>query len=420
MKALIYEPSPLRWVACKLLGVISPQVYWSRASGLRYGDVPTPTLPNAGWVRLRTRLGGICGTDLALILQRNHPSSYLMGLTSFPIVLGHENLAVIDHVGAEVTGWQPGDRVCVEPALSCGPRSEDPPCRPCSHGQFSLCEKLNNGGLPRGTMIGLNAFTGGSWAPYFVAHHSQLHRVPPDLPDDQAILTDPLACSLHGVLRHLPQNDDTVLINGAGIIGLGVVLAIRALGSTARIMAIARHPFQAALLQELGADEVLRFPRRMPRGRRYELLAAKLGGRRIDGRFGSYGMLGGFDVVFDCAGSGESLTDSLRLTRARGTTILMGTSQITLLDSTPMWNKELTVLGGYGRQLEDYQGRRLHTYELFFELWRDRHLPLQRIPIRRLPAAEYRRALHLLTARPRAAVLKVVFSFDEPSIQEHA
>ena len=89
MKALTYQPNAARWVGCKLLGGMKPSVYWSALSGLRYREVPIPQLPNGRWVRLRTLLVGICGTDLALILQKNHPASYLAGLTSFPIILGH-------------------------------------------------------------------------------------------------------------------------------------------------------------------------------------------------------------------------------------------------------------------------------------------------------------------------------------------
>lgn len=412
MKALTYDPNPSRWIACKLLGTVRPSVYWSGLSGLRYREVAVPELPNGRWVRLRTLLGGICGTDLALILQRNHPASYLAGLTSFPVVLGHENVAVIEELGGEVHGWRVGERVCVEPALSCEPRGIDPPCRPCAAGQFSLCEKVTDGDMPKGTMIGLNAFTGGSWAPHFVAHQSQLHRVPDDMPDEQAVLTDPLACSLHGVLRHRPTDGDRVLVVGAGIIGLGIVAGLRALDCKAHVTAIARHAFQEEWLRRFGANDVIRFNRRDSRKERFDLLAARLGGQRVNGRFGNYGFLGGFDVVYDCVGTGTSMGDSFKYTRARGTTVLMGTSNIALVDTTPMWHKELAVLGGYGRQIERVGRRKLHTYELLFELIRDGKIELDGLLTHTSPLEKYKEAFRLLTSRNRQPVVKVAFEFS--------
>jgi len=64
MKALVYQPSPVRWIICKLLGKLHPPTYWSELSGLKYRKVRVPDLPGEQWVRLRTVLGGICGTDL--------------------------------------------------------------------------------------------------------------------------------------------------------------------------------------------------------------------------------------------------------------------------------------------------------------------------------------------------------------------
>ncbi len=412
MKALVYQPSTLRWVACKLLGTIRRSVYWSGLSGLRYGDVAAPGLPNGQWVRLRTLLGGICGTDLSLILQKNHPASYLPGFTSFPIVLGHENVAIVDELGSDVTGWRLGERVCVEPSLSCEPRGITPPCRPCAQGRFSLCENITSGHMPKGTMIGLNAFTGGSWAPYFVAHHSQLYRVPDGLPDEQAVLTDPLACSLHGVLRCVPSDDDRVLVVGAGIIGLGVVACLRALDCKTHLTAIARHQFQEEWLRRVGADDVVRFSRRDGRRMRYDVMAAKLGGQRINGRFGNYGFVGGFDVVYDCIGTGESISDSFKYTRARCTTVLMGTSNITLVDTTPMWNKELNVLGGYGRQIERFGRRKLHTYKLLFELVNDGKLNLAGLLTHTFSVDKYKEAFRALTSRSRQPVIKAAFEFS--------
>src|SRR5262249_55633832 len=172
-----------------------------RLGGLRVGDVPPPTLPRGDWVRLRTVLGGICGSDLALIGLRNHPATILQRFCSFPAVLGHENVAVIDEIGPEGRGWNLCQRVCVDSCLSLTPRHVQPVCRQCADGHPSLCENTDRGDLPAGLIIGLNSRTGGTWSSHFVAHQSQLVAVPDAIPDEIAVLADPIACAAHAVLR---------------------------------------------------------------------------------------------------------------------------------------------------------------------------------------------------------------------------
>ena len=151
MTALVYQVRPVRWAACKVAGWLWPSAFWSRLSGLRLAEIPVPPLPSGQWVRLRSRLGGICGTDLASIMQRHHPASILQAFSSFPAVLGHENVSIVDEVGPAVTGWQRGDRVVVEPSLSCVPRAMEPLCPHCEQGRFTLCDHFCTGPLPPGS-----------------------------------------------------------------------------------------------------------------------------------------------------------------------------------------------------------------------------------------------------------------------------
>ncbi len=263
-------------------------------------------------------------------------------------------------------------------------------------------------------MIGLNKFTGGSWGSHFAAHASQLHRVPKEISDECAILTDPLACALHGVLRYVPKPQDHVLVVGAGIIAMGVVGCLRALDCSAHLTVVVRHPWQADWMRRLGASDVIRFDRDCGRRERFDLLSRKIGGQRIDGRFGNYGFFGGFDVVYDCVGTAASLSDSFKLTRARGTTVLLGTSSIGLaLDTTAVWSKELTVLGGYGRQIENYDGARMHTYELLWTLIQKGKINPAGMLTHTFRIGEYRNALAKMTARRKHAVVKAAFTFDQ-------
>jgi len=409
MQAITFDVRPIRWIACRMLGTFWPGVFWSALSGVRLRRVPVPALPADDWVRLRTRMGGICGSDMMAITLRHHPASFFRSLTQFPILIGHENVAVIDQIGPAVDGWHEGDRVCVEPMLSCEPRGIYPPCPRCAAGQFTLCENLASGALPPGTMIGWNSFTGGSWSEYFVAHKSQLFAIPPTIPDELAILTDPVACALHGVLRRRPADDERVLIIGSGILALAAAASIRAIGSRARVVALVRHEPSAELARRFGADEVVCSPRTESAADRYDRIAALVGAKRLAGRFGNQGMLGGFDVVYDCVGTGASLTDAMKFARGRGTVVALGTSQIAIVDTTPLWFAELEVLGCYGRQIEDFHGRRMHTYQLVFELIEQGKLRLEGLLTHRFRLTEYKDALAAATHRRRSGLIKAAF-----------
>jgi L-iditol 2-dehydrogenase len=410
MLALTYDVHPVRWTLCKAAGWFTPAAFWSVLSGLRLRSVATPRLPSPRWVRLRPILGGICGTDLVTLFQRHHPASILQVFSSFPAMLGHENVSIIEEIGAEVSGWRVGDRVVVEPTLACSAREIDPPCARCAEGRFTLCEHFRTGPLPIGSMIGWNNFTGGSWSESFVAHASQLYRVPEGITDDEAVLTDPIAGSLHAVLRCRPTDDQTVLIVGGGLLGLGVAAALRALTSNCRVVCVVRHARQGEWMRRFGADEAILVGRRDSQGDRYGRVAQRVGGHAIPSKFGHHALVGGFDVVYDCVGSGQSLTDSMKYARAGGTVVEVGTTQISLVDTAPLWLDELTVLGANGRAFETYNGRRLHTYEIVFDLICQKRLDLKGLVTHRFSIHQFRDALRALAHRGESGAIKVVFT----------
>ncbi len=409
MLALTFDVHPVRWALCKAAGWVSPAAFWSPLSGLKLRRVPKPDLPSPHWVRLRPIMGGLCGTDLASIFQRHHPASILQVFSSFPALLGHENVSIIDEVGPGVTGWQPGERVVVEPTLGCAAREIKPLCSACAAGRFTLCQHFRTGPLPVGSMIGWNSFTGGSWSQSFVAHESQLYRVPPEVTDEEAVLTDPIAGALHAVLRRPPRDDESILIVGGGLLGMGVMGSIRALGSECRSVALVRHEQQGQTMRRFGADELVVSPRSDNQKKRYAKVAHTVAGSIFPSKFGHQAFVGGFDVVYDCIGSGQSLTDSMKYARAGGTVVEVGTSQIALVDTAPLWFDELTVLGANGRAFEEYNGRRLHTYEIVFDFVRSGRLNLKGLVTHRFKVQEYREALRVLTRRGQSGAIKAVF-----------
>jgi threonine dehydrogenase-like Zn-dependent dehydrogenase len=414
MKALLYQLKPLGWTLSKLLSPFWPKVVLGSLGGLSLAVAPVPQLPGDDWVRVRTLLGGICGTDLAILAQKQPPNSILQAFSSMPMILGHENVAVVEQVGAMVEPSWVGRRVCVEPTLSCVPRGIDPPCHCCQAGQFGACENFGAAGegkykLPAGTSIGYNARTGGSMGEFFVAHISQLVPLDDRIPDELAVLTDPLACSLHAALRADLFAAQQVLVYGAGVLGLGVVACLRAIGYSERIDALDRSAHLGDLAKDLGASEFIRAARKP--AERFKEIAHRTGGKVHRVRMGNLMLSGGYDVVFDCVGSRQSIEECLKWTTARGQMIMVGTGHGGGADLTPIWFRELTVHGAYGRQIEEFQGRKIGTYQLVHELMLAGKLNVRPMLTNTFRIDQYHHAMETALWKGKRKAIKVAFDF---------
>lgn len=414
MKALFYQLEPLKWATAKLLSPFWSRVTLTSLGGLSLRDLSEPELPGDDWVVLRTLLGGVCGTDLAILAQKQPPNSILQAYSSGPMILGHENVAVVEQIGPTIDKSWLGQRVCVEPTLSCVARGIEPMCHCCADGNFGACENFGAAGegrygLPAGTSIGYNARTGGSWGQYFVAHASQLVALPENISDEMAILTDPIACSVHSVLRADLSKAGKVLVYGAGVLGLGIVAALRAVGYQGRIEAIDRSGYLRELACTLGADDF--FSPASNVKDRFAEIAARTGARVQRVRFGNYMLDGGYDVVFDCVGSRTSIEECLKWTAARGQMIMVGTGHGGGVDLTPIWFRELTVRGSYGRQLENFQGRRIGTYQLVHELMQAGKLPVRAMMTHTFRIDDYRHALEVAMWKGPHKAIKVAMDF---------
>ena len=414
MQALIYDVNPAGWAACKLLGRFWPAVRTGPLSGLKLTETEPPPLPAPDWVRVRTRLAGLCGTDLAILAQKQPPDSILQAFTTLPLTLGHENLAEVVEVGREADAAWLGRRVVVEPTLCCRPRGIDPPCPRCAAGEFGACENFAADGqgrsaLPPGTSIGYCGPTGGGYGEQFVAHVSQLVPVPESVPDEQAVLTDPLACSLHAAKRADLSSARRVLVYGAGVLGLGLVAVLRALGFDGEIHALARSRHLRELAERLGAKALA--PPAEKAGR-FAMIAEQTGATVQRARFGNYMLSGGYDAVFDCAGVPRSINESLKFTAARGQVVLVGTGHGGAVDLTPLWFRELHVIGAYGRQFEHHDGRRVSTYELVLELMRDGRLDgVKAMLTHRFALGDYRQALTAALNKGQYRAVKIAFDY---------
>jgi len=201
----------------------------SEKHALAVESVPVPE-PGPGEVRVRVEACGLCGTDLHLIAGGLTP-----GHTP-----GHEIAGRVDALGAGVAGVAVGDRVAVEPLLTCGT------CEPCRSGRDSICPQLR--------LLGVHV--AGGFAEHVIVPARRLFPVPPDLDPRLAALAEPVAVVVHGLRRGGFAAHQRVLVLGAGAIGLLTVLAARAAGAQ-EVLLTARHAHQAALGRDFGATRVL-------------------------------------------------------------------------------------------------------------------------------------------------------------------
>lgn len=412
MLALQFSDSIPRYALSKAIGKGKRDIYWGRTASLQARDVRPPLLPSGDWVRVRTRYGGICGSDLGTITL--HASTSTSVFTSFPFTLGHENVGTISALGADVDDFAIGERVVVNPLLSCAVRGFTDLCPMCARGDANLCRRFDKGILSPGMLTGFCRDTGGSWSAEFVAHRSQLLRVPDSLSDEQAVLAEPFAVALHAVLRAYPRNDDTVLIIGGGIIGLCTIAALRALGSTATIVASVRYPFQEQQAQQLGADIVIRGTKAQPA--EGQLISA-FGAEALTPVLGKQVIVGGARVVYECVGSPSSVDDALRFATSGGVVVLVGLAGVPHgVDWTPIWLNELTIRGSFCYATERHDGRLLSTMDLALRLMADGSTDLGALVTHRFALADYRNALDTVTSKGSSGVIKAVFAFDPPAL----
>src|SRR3954454_3893682 len=165
MKALLFERKLAKYAAAAVAGRFSAG-RGATVGPLSLTDIDEPELPGEDWVRVRPRLAGICGSDLATI--DGHSSRYFEPIVSFPFVPGHEVVGELDD----------DRRVVLVPILTCVVRGIEPLCAQCAAGRTNRCERVAFGHLSPGLQTGFCEDTGGGWSLALVAHESQLHAVP--------------------------------------------------------------------------------------------------------------------------------------------------------------------------------------------------------------------------------------------------
>ncbi|MBN1636776.1 MAG: alcohol dehydrogenase catalytic domain-containing protein [Deltaproteobacteria bacterium] len=395
MKSIYFDVNIPKIFATKLLGRVKPSVYFSRISPVQYGYIPDQDLPGANWVRVKNKMTGICGADLSMFFVKATPKISIAALPGVPrAFMGHEVIGQVVEIASGVTDLKTGDRVTLQRFLPCCSMKELPLCDPCREGNYTLCENFSEGALP--------ANLGAGFGDHFIAHRSQLVKVPDQITDDQAVLLEPASVSLHAVLKRPPKNGEKVLVIGAGTIGLNVIQFAKIINPECSVFLLEKIDFKKELGRTLGADHILE-------GDPYEAVAKATGGKLYRGPLGNNNILGGFDLIYDCVGHSGTIHDSLRWLKAKGSYVMIGNQlEPVAFDQTPLWQQELSIVGVNAHGCEKYKGKRISSFDLAMQMIKQGKVNLNGFITHRFPLDEYKEAFSL--ARDKTGqVIKIVF-----------
>jgi (R,R)-butanediol dehydrogenase / meso-butanediol dehydrogenase / diacetyl reductase len=279
---------------------------------LQVVDKPAPQ-PGPGEVVVKVEYCGICGSDL---------HAYKTGMFPFGLTIGHEYAGIIESVGPGVSDWRPGQRVTGTASLACRD------CRPCRDGQDNICGAMNIIGVTRD----------GAMAEFLRVPVESLCAVDPKIPLEYGALVEPLSVALHGVSLAGVEPDQTVVILGAGTVGLCVLAELKRRGLS-KVVVLEINPARAGVAKEMGADAVLN----PLRDNVDDFLSRLTGGS-------------GADLVFECVGLPDTIRDAGNLARQGGSVVILGICETPVeLFFLGLVTREIQLRTSYGSTAEEFR-----------------------------------------------------------------
>ncbi len=393
------------------------EAYLGEHSPLSLEEVPDAVVPFDDWVVLETRLCGICGSDYKQVfIDFEGIDSPLATFTTFPQVLGHEVVATVSEKGPAVHGLDIGQRVALNPWLSCAPRGITPICEACEDGQFSLCVNFKRGRLAPGIHTGTCRDSSGGFAPRLPAHESMAIPVPDGVTDEEAVLADPFSVSLHSVLRHPPSPGDIVVVYGCGTLGLCAIEILNKLFDC-RIYAITRFEHQERLARQFGAIDTIPWRPTEDIIQRFaeitgarEVLPPVEGIPALPMLYGSRGVR----VLYNTVGTAESIEVAVRIAGPRSTVVLSGVDTPARFEWSPHYFKEINLVGSNAFGFEEFEGRTQHAIRHYFDLIEEKRIDVTPIISHRFRLAEYREAFLYAHKQGEHDAVKILFDFERP------
>ncbi|MBB6451391.1 2-desacetyl-2-hydroxyethyl bacteriochlorophyllide A dehydrogenase [Geomicrobium halophilum] len=326
----------------------------------RYEEVNTPKIENQKEIIVKVEACGICAGDIKAF--EGAPSfwgdeiqpSYIKA----PVIPGHEFVGRIIQKGDAVTDFEIGDRIISEQIVPCWE------CRFCNRGQYWMCEKHD--------LYGFQNNVNGAMAPYMKFTKEAInYKVPENLPIEKAILIEPYACSLHAVQRASIVYGDTVVLSGAGTLGLGMIGAIKKMGAK-KLIVLDLQETRLNLAKEFGADIIMN-PNEVDVEKEIKALT--------DGY--------GTDVYIEASGHPKSVEQGLNSIRKLGRFVEFSVFKdpVTVDWSIISDRKELDILGSH---LGPY------CYDLVIEAIQKGDMPTDKVVTHRFPLEQFEEGFALM------------------------
>lgn len=329
---------------------------------VRLIESPRPS-PGADEVLIAVTCVGICGSDLHSYHGR-HP------FIPLPVVPGHEFAGTVVEAGKKVTGFSEGQRVTVEPSLTCGL------CYTCTHGRYNICEQLK--------VIGCQS--PGAMAEYITVPAAKVLALPDSMSWEQAALVEPLAVGVRAFRKTALAPGAKLLILGAGSIGLMTLVAAKAMGAGS-VMIADLLPNRLDLARELGADETVN-------AGTIDLEAA------VEKTFGSERA----DAIVECVGAAATAGGAVRCARKGSRIVIAGVFEEEIpLNLGLVQDRELELVGTLMYVNEEFPTA--------LELVRDGKVKVEPLITHRFPLSQAARAF--ATADNRREAVKVLLEVND-------
>jgi 2-desacetyl-2-hydroxyethyl bacteriochlorophyllide A dehydrogenase len=270
---------------------------------------PMPVISGATEVLIKVKAGGICGSDIHIYHGKSPVASY-------PRVIGHEIVGELIETGNAVRNFSTGDRVIIDPVISCGN------CYQCRIGRRNVC----------GNLKVRSVHVDGGYQEYIVVPQESIYHLPAHLSWEEAVMIEPFTIAEQVCSRAAITKNDFVLIMGAGPVGLSILKMVKLYGATCFVSDVMEYKLDAA--RQYGADLVINAKNT---GSKEEIL------NRTDGN--------GVNVVIDAACTTKSFEQALNHVCAAGRVITLG------FDKEPSAISQLSITA---REI-DIRGSRLHN-----------------------------------------------------------
>ncbi len=331
--------------------------------------VPVP-VPKEDEALVKVRCIGICGSDVHYY-EHGKIGRYVVRA---PIILGHELAGEVVEVGAKVTNVAVGDRVAVEPGVTCGK------CAYCKSGRYNLCPDVVFLATPP---------VDGAWAEYVAIRSDFLFRLPEGMSFEQGALLEPLSVGIHAMKRGRVTPADRVLVTGLGPIGLLAAQAARLFGVT-EIYATDVVPFRQRLALEMGVTAVIDPARENVAERLKDLTGGE-----------------GVDVIVETSGNARAIRDAVKTVKRGGRIVHVGmpADEEVPVDINQLIDSELDVYGVF---------RYANTYPAAIQALSRMNVDIEKVITHKFALHEIREAVEMARTRKDASVKIMIYPHAAP------